>query len=210
MYHLFPRELTISTSGGVPRLRLSPVPEVALHLRQKQITHNHTVSYDGSDTPETAEDQAETVLAKGSSLDVVMHCTLTAAAAPTSGQITVEVLADPSPGTSALVVGYDFATELSFVDHARMGNATIVQTAPLPRAHALAGPESAPLLRVLLDGAMIESFGGGTVAITAFVTPTGTASPADRVVRLGTPKEKPVGVVCNVSTYALSLSPAAV
>ncbi len=105
-----------------------------------------------------------------------------------------------------MVVGYDFAKERLFVDHARMGNTTIVQTAPLPRRHlSLATNQaggSTPLLRVLVDNAMVETFGAGEVAITSFVTPTGTAQPADRVARL---RVAPEGVQCSASVWRLAL-----
>jgi hypothetical protein len=45
------------------------------------------------------------------------------------------VAAGAAGAGAALVVGYDFGAERLFVDHSRMGNASLIQTAPLPRDH---------------------------------------------------------------------------
>ena len=187
--------------SSAPRLQVSPVAEIAAHMRRTQLA-------DAQPVARSTAGEADLAVAEGSQLDVEMHCHLgEGMAVPSSGQVSLEVLADPSPGSSsaggaALVVGYDFATERLFVDHARMGNATILQTAPLPRAHLPLAAGGAPLIRVLVDNAMIESFGGGEVALTSFVTPTGDAAPEARVARAGKSGD---GVACTVSAWVLGL-----
>ena len=224
MYHLFPRELSVG--GGRPsgddtsvRLRVAPVAEIASHLRAACLVRARPLSA-----------AAPVVLAQGSELDVEVNCSLRGGAAlPTSGRVAVEVLADrtaPAAAAvaaaaagwappSALVVGYDFGRERLFVDHARLGSPGLVQTAPLPRAHLRRAllrtpasvPPPPPLLRVLLDRAMIETFGGGEVAITSFVTPTGAAAPGERVVRDATllPGRVPAELACSASVWSLAL-----
>ena len=201
MYHVFAREARIVHGDATPRLQVSPVAEIAAHMRRAQLA-------DAQPVARSTAGEADLAVAKGSQLDVEMHCHLDEGmAVPSSGQVSLEVLADPSPGSSpaggaALVVGYDFATERLFVDHARMGNATILQTAPLPRAHLPLAAGGAPLIRVLVDNAMVESFGGGEVALTSFVTPTGDAAPEARVARAGKSGD---GVACTVSAWVLGL-----
>ena len=91
-----------------------------------------------------------------------------------------------------------------------MGNATLIQTAPLPRDRLnLTGRDTiiAPFLRILIDNSMIETFGAGEVAITSFVTPVGHSGPLDRVVRVsGTHGGGlPSGLACNISAWVLQL-----
>ena len=91
--------------------------------------------------------------------------------------------------TEALAIGYDFGEEVLFVDQRNIGNdSEVVQTAPFPRAQLASqrhgnlrvggpgrhGAISSPLrLRVLVDGAMVETFLGSDVALTSFVDPKG-------------------------------------
>lgn len=233
MYHLFPRELRVAgagTGGESPRLQISPVAEIAAHLRHEQLSFAVPVN---SLRPEESP-----VVGRGSALDIVMDCSISVDAemlendsgrqeltVPTSGQIALEILADPVPHAgsgsaftattsrrhgAALVVGYDFAAQHLFVDHSRMGNATLIQTAPLPRDRLnLTGRDTiiAPFLRILIDNSMIETFGAGEVAITSFVTPVGHSGPLDRVVRVsGTHGGGlPSGLACNISAWVLQL-----
>ena len=252
-------EMASANPPTPPWLQVAPVAEVAAHLRTKQLANRVPVlatCTEGRASAVPASRLSSAVLGKGSQLDIVVQCNLDGGneygdryqprALPDRGQVAIELLADPGAGAAAgagagagaaLVVGYDFASERLFVDHSRMGNNSLVQTAPLPRgrlqlataaaaeatavtpaptaAHGSAqsahrsGENSSsppPLLRVLLDGAMIESFGGGSVALTSFVTPTGTAAPADRVVRMAaSAASAPKGMACNVSIWELAL-----
>ncbi len=228
MYHLFPRELRVGgKTGQPPRLQISPVAEIAAHLRHEQLSFAVPVP--------SLRLKRSPVLGRGSALDIVMTCSVSVDAVkaesdnvqeltvPTTGQIALEVLADPAPLTNsglagtalanprhgaALVVGYDFAAQHLFVDHSRMGNATLVQTAPLPRNRLnLTGGNAAtpPFLRILVDHSMIESFGAGEVSITSFVTPAGHSEPGDRMLRVSETHEFPAELTCNVSAWTLQL-----
>ena len=128
-----------------------------------------------------------------------------------------------SPSASEyLEIGYDFGQEELYVDHGHIGNATIRQGAPLPRAHALLGvPSPSPstssppstssststsnsfeLIRVLVDNAMIETFAGG-VATASFVSPPGATKPADRGVMFV--EATADRLACSVDVWSLAL-----
>jgi hypothetical protein len=122
------------------------------------------------------------VVAHGSTLDVRVVCEAGVlhtgrSGFPTSGVVEVGVLADPNDDEVYLAVGVDFAKGELYADHAHIGNATIRQIAPLTHENLGSSFE----LRVLVDNAMIETFAAG-VALSSFVSPTGTAMPTDRVV----------------------------
>jgi len=160
MYHVFPRILTL---GADSRLALAPVAELET-LRAKTQAANVSVT--------NASATTGAVLATGSQLDVAVRCSFEAkgeegegrrSGAPTEGQLALSVLGDTA-GAELLLVGYDFAQQLLFVDHAQIGNATIQQTAPLPRDRLRLGGEGGEggegpvFLRIVLDNAMVESF----------------------------------------------------
>ena len=213
-YYLVPRELTVgrcaaapsaghlaagtraaaavgtaAAAATVPCLRTWPVPELASALRGKQQASAVTAA-------------GNTAVASGVQLDVSVTCT---GRLPKAGKVELALLADAGQGGAHLAVGYDFGRQELFADHASIGNATIRQFAPLPLVDVELQQAEAPaagalqLLRVVVDGAMVESFAGG-VALTTFVTPTGSAAPKDRVVKL-----LRADATCTVDVWSLAL-----
>lgn len=183
MYHVLPRELSIAEG----RLQIRPVAEVAL-LRGTRVASG-------------VADLAKPFVA-GAQTDIEVRCNFSGSALPTTGSLHLELLADAEEDGAALIVGYDFAEELLFVDHSRIGDKPIRQTAPLSRTH-LAG--AATSLRVVADRAMIETFAGEAIAITSFVTATGSAAPEHRVARCCQQPAKGVTCVADAWTLAFRL-----
>lgn len=189
MYHVFPRELGIKNN----ELTISPVKELTTLHKVRQ-AHNVTIS------PDSAP------VATGAQLDVSVSCQWMTAQLkgnnkqqlpPTEGQLSLAILEDAS-GKESLLVGYDFYKEELFVDHSRIGNATIRQTAPLKRRRV----SSSQLLRIILDNAMVETICSSAVAITSFVSPSARTLPTERKLRV---ISVPDSAHCTLSASTLSL-----
>ena len=183
MYHVFPRELSIKGDG---RLNLSPVDEL------KTLHTLHQANGVAITGPSSRS------LATGSQLDVTVSCEW-GDTPPTTGQLSLSIFEDAQANES-LLIGYDFAAQELFVDHALIGNATIRQTAPLARARL--NGSSSDILRILTDNSMVESFSSSAVAITSFVSPSGPTPPADRQLRVAA---VPKGVACTLDVFSISL-----
>ena len=64
--------------------------------------------------------------------------------------------------------------------------------------------DGAAMLRVITDGAMVETLGSSAVAITSFVSPPGATPPAARGLRVAA---VPPGARCTLDAWTLALGP---
>jgi hypothetical protein len=207
--HLLPRDLGLDASG---RLTIAPVAEVAATLRG------------GGGSGGRPAPGGMSAVGVGALLDLELNCTGTPASG-TSDVVGVTVLAaaaaEAAAGQGGTVadqgvrIGYNFTSAALFVQGG--GNDQTAPLADLTHGAAAAGASGAPpaaaapssvALRVLVDGALVESFANSRVAISSLVTNVfqggsggaAAARPADRVARALTPPE---GVTCTFAAYTL-------
>jgi len=181
---IIPRELIVSGS----ELLIRPIPEAAV-LRVPTSHRTAHVTASGS-----------AAIASGSQVEVRLLCALFAEAEPPkAGKTGIRTLST-ADGSQYTEIGYDWAKQLFYVDHAKCCSATpssILQTAPL--AIGALGP--ALNLSVYVDGGLIEAFLGGKV-ITPLVAPDPAAGlPPQRTTSV---VETSGGVSCHVESWQLA------
>jgi len=174
---VLPRELSVK--GNV--LAVSPIPEAAA-LRvpgsMRTAAFDSLGARDGGSGSGVAggggagEGGGESgALAAGSRVEVRVECTGVGAAiaANASGKVGLRTLAT-ADGAAFLEIGYDFAREAFYADHASCCATPnqIVQRAPLRAADL---DDDTLTMHIFVDGGLVEAFAGGRVVITPLVAP---------------------------------------
>jgi sucrose-6-phosphate hydrolase SacC (GH32 family) len=183
--HLIPRDLGLDASG---RLTIAPVAEVAATLRN----------------PKTPAAGGMLAVATGVQLDLEMNCSGTPTRGGDEHPIVGMAVLDAKQG-GGVVVGYNYTSQSLIVQGG--GNNQGAPLADLTHGGGGEGgavDDAAVSLRVLIDGALLESFLNHHVAISSLVTNVfrGTAPPGPEN-RTSTALTPPAGVTCTFAAYKL-------
>ena len=176
---LLPRELSLAADGGLLQRPVSELLQLRIPGSQRRASH------------------PSQPLSAGSTLEVQMNCTCSRDGGNT-GTTAIRVL-ETASGLEYTDVGMDLTNRRYFVESARLGKETVLQTAPMPRDE---GDGACPLtLHVFVDGEIIESFfQGGEVVLTTLNGPTPASGPAQRRTRLASQAS---GVECVAESWAV-------